>query len=364
MFADARESPLPVTITPLILCGGSGTRLWPLSNEVTPKQLLSLNGSDTLLQATVRRVSSDLFGPPVIVTSESFGQVAAEQLARMNVQPDKLLLERVARNTGPAIGAAAFSMLLEGGDSLLLAMPSDHVIADEMAFLEAIGIAIPAAQSGQIVTFGIRPQRMETGYGYIEVGRSSADPIRPVIRFTEKPDETTAAEYLQSGRHFWNAGVFLFSASTIIRELRQHAPLVAAACEAAVDNAVTDGKFVHLTQQAFVSLPSISIDYAVLERSNRVSMVAAEIGWSDIGSWEALWDVSDKDPDGNVAFGNVLLIDSRGCFVRNDLDNPLAVVDATEMVVVVTAAGSIIIPRHSSQKTKLVAEALRTMNTP
>lgn len=359
MTEDGRLRMLPIPVRPLILCGGSGTRLWPLSTELTPKQLIPLAGIDTLLQATARRLASELFEPPIIVTRESFAQAVAEQLAAVGVQPAKIFLEPVARNTAPAIAAAAISELLEDRDPLLLSMPSDHVILDVDAFTEAVRIAIAAADSGEIVTFGIRPTRAETGYGYIEVKPQGQDGgIHGVARFTEKPDPTTAARYFQSGVHFWNAGIFLFRASTLVNELKHYDPGLVTACERALNGAVDEGHFLRLSAEHFASCPSISIDYALIEKSKHISMVEVDMGWSDIGSWDALWAVGEKDADENVVFGDALLLDSRGCLVRNELDVPLAVADASELIVVATSSGTLVMPRGSGQKAKLLNEAL------
>lgn len=347
-------------VRPVILCGGSGTRLWPLSSDIVPKQLLSLVGSDTLLQATVNRVSGEIFQAPVIVTRETFAEAIAEQLAAVGAEVDKMLLEPGPRNTAPAIAAAAFAELAEDEDSLLLVMPSDHVILDSKAFVEAVRSAVPAAESGEIVTFGIPPRWPETGYGYIEVERhpQETSPSK-VVRFTEKPDSATAATYVEGGRHYWNGGIFLFRASTIVRELREFAPAVAAACEAAVAGAAAEGKLVRLERKQFLQSPSISIDYAVLERSDRVSAVEARMGWSDIGSWEALWEAGEKDPHGNVVSGKAVVIDSRDCLIRNETDASVAVVDSAELIIVVTGSGTLVVPRSSAQKAKAVQEALR-----
>lgn len=348
-----------MTVRPVILCGGSGTRLWPLSSDLVPKQLLSLTGSATLLQATVERVSGEMFEPPVIVTRESFAEAIVEQLAAIGAEVEKMLLEPGARNTAPAIAAAAFAQLADHGDALLLVMPSDHAILDEKAFADAVRAAVPAAVAGQIVTFGVPPRRVETGYGYIEIDRNEETaPLGKVARFTEKPDAATAATYVADGRHLWNAGIFLFRASTIVDELRQHAPLVAPACEASVAGAAAEGKLVRLERDPFLASPSISIDYAVLEKSSRVCVVEARMDWSDIGSWEALWEIGEKDSDGNVVSGKAVVLNSHGCLIRNETDVPVAVVDSAEMIVVVSHSGSLIIPRSAAQNAKLVSEAL------
>jgi mannose-1-phosphate guanylyltransferase/mannose-6-phosphate isomerase len=354
-----------VKVRPVILCGGSGTRLWPLSSDEVPKQLLSITGSDSLLQAAVKRASGDLFEAPVIVTREAYAEAIAQQLAAIGADPAAMLLEPGPRNTAPAIGAAAFAELANHGDSVLLVMPSDHLILDDGAFERAVQAALPAALSGEIVTFGIPPRHPETGFGYIEVGDArEGDGTRKVMRFTEKPDSATAKRYLQGGRHLWNAGIFLFRASTIVRELREYAPLVAAACEAAVGGAALDGRLVRLEREHFLASPSISIDYAVLEKTSRASVAEAHMHWSDVGSWEALWEVGEKDADGNVVSGQVDVRGCRDCLIRNEAGAPVAVVDSAELIVVVTHSGTLVVPRGSAPNAKVAQEALSRRASP
>jgi mannose-1-phosphate guanylyltransferase/mannose-6-phosphate isomerase len=248
---------------------------------------------------------------------------------------------------------------MEDRDPILLAMPTDHIIADVGAFIEAIKTGLPAAESGGIVTFGVPAIRPETRYGYLEtapLARGSA--VTEVARFTEKPDAATAATFVRSGVHFWNTGIFLFRASTLAHELRHYAPEIAVGCEQSVAGATAHGKFIRLELERFSSCPSIPIDYAVMEKSKRIYMVEADMGWSDLGSWEAQWEIGSKDADGNVAHGNVLLLDSRGCLVRNELDAPLAVADATDLIVVVSSSGSLVMPRASAQKTGLIRDRI------
>lgn len=359
-MSEERGSAAPgEKIVPVILCGGSGTRLWPMSNEALPKQLLALAGPETLLQSTIARLSSDLFEPPVIVTRESLVESVLEQVAAIGAMPGKMLVEPTARNTAPAIGAAALAELAGGGDPVLLVMPSDHVIADPEAFEVAIRAAIPAATAGELVTFGIVPRWPETGYGYIEfepeAGGAGAS---KAIRFTEKPDRDTAAGYLAGSRHLWNGGIFLFRASSIVRELKEHAPAVVEACHRAVASAAADGPLLRLDDGEFAASPSISIDYAVLEKSSRVSVIPASMEWSDIGSWDALWEAGAKDGNGNVVSGEAVLLDCRDCLIRNETATPVAVVDSTELIVVVTESGTLVVPRSSAQKAKAVLEAL------
>jgi mannose-1-phosphate guanylyltransferase/mannose-6-phosphate isomerase len=360
-----READARVKVRPVILCGGSGTRLWPLSSDEVPKQLLSIAGSDSLLQATVKRASGPLFDAPVIVTRETYAEAIARQLAEIGAGPEAMVLEPGPRNTAPAIGAAAFHELATHGDGTLLVMPSDHLIVDEGAFSNAVKASLSAAASGEIVTFGIPPRHPETGFGYIEAGDArQGDQLRKVVRFTEKPDRATAESYVRDGRHLWNGGIFLFRVSTMVRELRDHAPLVAAACEAAVAGAAHEGRLVRLERARFLASPSISIDYAVLEKSNRVSVVEARMDWSDVGTWEALWEVGPKDPDGNVVSGKAAIRGCRDCLIRNETDAPVAVVDSAGLIVVVTHSGTLVVPRRSAQNAKVVQEALSRRASP
>ena len=303
--------------------------------------------------------SQRLFDPPIIITRESFADSVAEQLTTVGIEPHKILLEPVARSTAAAIGAGALSELIEDCDPILLAMPTDHIIADVGAFTEAVRTGLPAAEAGGIVTFGVPATRPETRYGYLEIARPARKAaVTEVARFTEKPDAATAATFVRSGVHFWNTGIFLFRATTLVDELRHYAPEIALGCEGAVACATARGKFIRLERERFSSCPSIAIDYAVMEKSKRIYMVEADMGWSDLGSWEAQWEIGVKDPNGNVVLGNVLLLDSRGCLVRNELDVPLAVADATDLIVVVSPSGPLVMPRASAQKTRFVADGI------
>lgn len=340
----------PGTVRPLLLCGGSGTRLWPLSRDTLPKQLLPLHGSETLLQATARRVSGDLFASPLVVSREEFGPAVAVQLAHAEVDPQIILLEPAGRNTAAAIALGVYFELAAQRDSVILALPSDQVIRDRASFEDAVRRGIPSAQRGAIVTFGVRPAWAETGYGYIEVSPSD-DPAgaHKVARFTEKPDWKTAKHYLSSGNHYWNSGMLLFRASAMKEQLLLHAPNIAMACEQALSASILDGTFLRLERQSFSSAPAISIDYAILEKSDSVCVIPSEMGWSDIGNWRALWELSDKDGKGNVVTGNVELLDCSNCLIRNETDTKVVLARQNEVVVILTVAGTLVMPLEFAQ---------------
>ncbi|MFI8717284.1 mannose-1-phosphate guanylyltransferase/mannose-6-phosphate isomerase [Stenotrophomonas sp. NPDC077464] len=302
-------------ILPVILSGGSGTRLWPLSREAYPKQFLALAGEQTMLQATWQRVAPIAGRAPLVVANEEHRFVAAEQLQQLGVQPQAILLEPVGRNTAPAIAIAALEATLEG-DPVLLVLPSDHVIADEAAFRAAVLSALPAAQDGKLVTFGIVPTGPETGYGYIKALPGGA--VRAVDRFVEKPDAETAQQYVQSGEYFWNSGMFLFRASRYLAELERLQPDMLAASRNAWQLARRDADFTRLDKDAFAAVRADSIDYAVMEKTRDAVVVPLDAGWNDVGSWTALRDVSEQDADGNAHHGDVIAIDCRNTYAYGE----------------------------------------------
>ena len=287
---------------PVILSGGSGTRLWPLSRQAYPKQFLALAGEDTMLQATWQRVAELASAAPLVVANEDHRFMVAEQLRELGCTPAAIVLEPVGRNTAPAIAVAALQATADGTDPLLLVLPSDHVIADAAGFRAAVAAATPAAQNGKLVTFGIVPTAAETGYGYIKAASDESTPtttaqtqgarasaVRQVAGFVEKPDAATAAQYLASGQYFWNSGMFLFQASRYLAELERHAPAMLAACRTAFEGAKRDTDFVRLDKAAFAACPSDSIDYAVMEKTADAAVLPIDVGWNDVGSWSALW---------------------------------------------------------------------------
>ncbi|MDA5343724.1 mannose-1-phosphate guanylyltransferase/mannose-6-phosphate isomerase [Stenotrophomonas maltophilia] len=319
-------------IVPVILSGGSGTRLWPLSREAYPKQFLPLVGEDTMLQATWKRVADIAGKAPIVVANQEHRFMAAEQLRECNVRPQALILEPIGRNTAPAIAIAALQVLAENDDALLLVLPSDHVVRNENAFHAAVAQAASAADAGKLVTFGIVPTAPETGYGYIKAGPGEG--ARAVERFVEKPDLATAEGYVSSGEYFWNSGMFLFKASRYLQELERLQPAILVACRSALEKAARDTDFVRLDADAFAASPSDSIDYAVMEKTSDAAVVAMDAGWNDVGSWSALWDVSDKDADGNACHGDVIALDCRNSYAYGN--RLIAMVGLEDVVVVET----------------------------
>lgn len=333
-------------ITPIILSGGSGTRLWPLSRLGRPKQLIALSGEQSLLQATAHRLAGAEFAPPIVVAGGDQADAIEEQLG-----PVRLILEPAPRNTAPAVALAAIEA---GPDALLLVAPSDHHIEDEAAFRAAIAAGVPHAEQGWIVTFGIAPDRAETGYGYIERGDPLGGGAYAVARFTEKPDRSDAQRFLDDGRHDWNAGLFLMRADSFLEQLGRLAPDMLEAAEAAMASAQRQGTRILPAPEAFAASRSGSIDRVVAEHASRVAVVPAAMGWSDVGSWAALHAIGDKDERGNVLSGDVVAPDSRNCLVRSD--GPVVVALGVEdLVIVATERAVLVVRRSESQR---VAEAI------
>jgi mannose-1-phosphate guanylyltransferase/mannose-6-phosphate isomerase len=348
-------------LIPVILSGGSGTRLWPLSRELYPKQLLPLVGHHTMLQETARRVEGipDV-GSPLVVCNESHRFMVAEQLRELGVKPAAIVLEPVGRNTAPAVAVAALVALKgppDDVDPVLLVLPADHVILDVESFRSAVKDGLAAAEAGQLVTFGVVPDRPETGYGYIRRAQG-AGPSYPVAEFVEKPTLETAVRYVQSGEYFWNSGMFMFRARAYLEELRQHAPDMLAACQTSVAAAGHDLDFTRLSAETFGACPSDSIDYAVMEKTSKAVVVPLDAGWSDVGSWSALQDALPRDADGNVIAGDVITEGAKGCYLHST-SRMIAAVGLEDHVVVETKDAVLVAPRDKVQDVKALVNQLK-----
>jgi mannose-1-phosphate guanylyltransferase/mannose-6-phosphate isomerase len=354
-----QTSPSP-RIVPVILSGGSGTRLWPVSRESFPKQLWRLTSDKTLLQETAARAAGPRFAPPVIVCNHEHRFLIAEQLRASGIQSARILLEPVGRNSAPAITAAACLVAEDDPGAVLWMMPADAAIADSEALHASLAQAVTAALTGRLVTFGMQPTGPETGFGYIEQGAPLTDApgVHELVRFREKPDAATAAALIAAGGHLWNSGMFVVTAAALLAEMATHAPDVLNAVQQAVAKRAQDLDFLRLDTEAFTACPSISLDYALAERTPNAAVVPAALGWSDVGSWSALWDITKKDAAGNVAIGDVLLDESTGCYVRSD-GMLTAVVGLKDAVVVVTADAVLAMHRGQAQDVKRIVDRLK-----
>ena len=342
-------------LQPVLLSGGSGTRLWPLSREAYPKQFLPLAGDDTMVQATWRRVEALADLAPIVVANEEHRFLVAEQLRQVGAPVPAILLEPVGRNTAPAIAAAALQAMAGGADPLLLVLPSDHVVRDAAGFQRAVREASSAAEAGALVTFGIVPDAPETGFGYIQA--EAGDGLRQVLRFVEKPDAATARSYLDAGGYYWNSGMFLFRASRYLEELARFRPDIVDAVRAAHVAARHDGDFVRLDKDAFSACPSDSIDYAVMEKTADAMVLPVDIGWNDVGSWSALWDVAERDADGNAHHGDVIAVDSRNSYAY--AHRLVALVGVDDIVVVETDDAVLVARKDKVQEVKQVVARLK-----
>ncbi|HXO65181.1 MAG TPA: mannose-1-phosphate guanylyltransferase/mannose-6-phosphate isomerase [Steroidobacteraceae bacterium] len=350
-------------LTPVILSGGAGTRLWPLSRELYPKQLLPLIGSRTLLQQTLLRLEGLEASPPVIVCNEAHRFLVAEQLRQLRIEPRALVLEPFGRNTAPAIALAALASLKGLGadanavDPVLIVLPADHVIRDVAAFQRALHTGLAAAEHGLLVTFGVVPTAAETGYGYIQRGAANGAAFR-IARFVEKPDAQAARGYVDSGDYYWNSGMFLFRARRYLKELALLQPEMARVCEAAFRDASADLEFTRIAAQAFEACPADSIDYAVMEKTRDAVVVPLEAGWSDVGSWAALHAASTADAHGNVTRGDVVSADSHGCYLYSE-SRLVAAVGLEDHVVIETKDAVLVVPRSRVQDVKKLVQQLK-----
>lgn len=348
-------------LIPVILCGGSGSRLWPLSRDLYPKQFLSLTGGPSLLQATVKRAQAVSAESPVLVSNEAQRFLVAEQVSSLGGRWTDLILEPVARNTAPAIAAAALRLQAKSPDAILLVMPSDQQIDNTEQFAFAVQAAVQAAEQGRLVTFGVQPTYPATGYGYIRATeRVNPDIVKAwtVAQFVEKPDAAKAQAFLQTGEYLWNSGMFVFKAAVFLEELARHAPAMLTAVKQAVNEGQNDLDFFRLAKAPFASSPSDSIDYAVMEKTDRASVVSLNLGWNDVGAWDAVWDISGKDANGNACTGDVMLYNTRDTLVHAS-GRMVATIGVDNLVVVETADAVMVSHKDRAQDVKKVVEALK-----
>jgi mannose-1-phosphate guanylyltransferase/mannose-1-phosphate guanylyltransferase/mannose-6-phosphate isomerase len=347
-------------ITPVLLAGGSGTRLWPLSRKSYPKQFSSLIGNDSLFQASARRLSGSGYAAPTVVTNSDFRFIVTEQLAGVGIDPGAILIEPEGRNTAPAVLAAALHLHATDPQGLMLVAPSDHVIPDGAAFQAAVEIAAGTARAGNIVTFGVMPDRPETGYGYLELAGAAGAGAVPLRRFVEKPDLASAEEMLAAGHYLWNAGIFLFSVETVLKAYRTHAPEMVGAVQEAVAQAQPDLGFLRLAPGPWAAAENVSIDYAVMEKADNLMVVPFSAGWSDLGGWDAVWSEMGPDGRGVACHGPATAIDCDGTLLRAEDDNQVVVgLGLKDMIVVAMPDAVLVADKSRAQDVKLAVTALK-----
>ncbi|CRY53280.1 mannose-1-phosphate guanylytransferase%2C ManC protein [Yersinia intermedia] len=348
-------------LLPVIMAGGTGSRLWPMSRELYPKQFLRLHGVNSMLQETVNRLEGISVREPVVICNEEHRFLVAEQLRQIHKLSHNIILEPVGRNTAPAIALAALNAISQGEDPIMLVLAADHIINDSDAFHQAVRDALPFAEKDSLVTFGIVPTGPETGYGYIHRGEVTVSDLSEafkVKRFVEKPDIETAEQYIRTGEYYWNSGMFMFRAKRYIEELQRFRPDILEACKAAMKDTDSDNDFITIDRDKFSVCPDESIDYAVMEKTSSAVVVSLDAGWSDVGSWSALWDVSHKDKFGNAITGDAFLHDTQNCYINTD-EKLIAAVGVDNLVIVSTKDAVLVVDKSKVQDVKKVVEHLK-----
>jgi mannose-1-phosphate guanylyltransferase/mannose-6-phosphate isomerase len=350
-------------VIPVLLSGGVGSRLWPVSRIARPKQFLALAGEGSMFQETYQRLQGLDCGPAMVVCNDEHRFMVAEQLREVGAENATIILEPVGRNTAPAIALAALQAQADSPDALLLVLPADHHVTESAAFRAAVQRAAVPAQRGKLMTFGVVPTRAETGYGYVRCGDALTEGLFELAEFVEKPDSTSAERYMAEGHYFWNSGMFLFRADRYLAELARHQPAMLSACEQAMGKAKRDLDFIRPDAEAFMASPGDSIDYAVMEHTEDGGVATLECGWSDVGAWPALWEIGNADADGNVSEGDVLLQDARNNYIRSE-SRLVTAIGIDDLVVVETADAVLVGARNRMQQIKQIVETLTSADRP